>query len=170
VTCGGAAPNIVPGLAVAKFYVRAETLEALEVWEPRVMRCFEAGALATGATLEVLPQGPRYSQFVTDEEMAALYRANAEILGRAFPHSGDALTASTDMGNVSLVIPTIHPLLGIDSLPAVNHQADFAVAAAKAPADRALLDGAMAMAMTVIDMAEGESIRRRLEATAYRHD
>jgi amidohydrolase len=152
VTCGGAAPNIVPGLAVAKFYVRAETLEALEVWEPRVMRCFEAGALATGATLEVLPQGPRYSQFVTDEEMAALYRANAEILGRAFPHSGDALTASTDMGNVSLVIP------------------DFAVAAAKAPADRALLDGAMAMAMTVIDMAEGESIRRRLEATAYRHD
>ena len=59
VTYGGAAPNIVPALAVAKFYVRAETLEALKVWEPRVMRCFEAGALATGASLEVVPKASR---------------------------------------------------------------------------------------------------------------
>ena len=88
VTYGGAAPNIVPALAVAKFYVRAETLEAMKTWEPKVIRCFEAGALATGAGLEIVPQGPRYSEFVTDEEMAAVYRANAEAIGQGL-HCGD---------------------------------------------------------------------------------
>ena len=170
ITHGGAAPNIVPGLAVAKFYVRAATIEALETWEPRVIRCFEAGALATGATLELLPQGPRYSEFLTDEEMASLYRANAEAVGRVFATGADgALNASTDMGNVSLAIPSIHPLLGIDSLPAVNHQAGFTQAAASPAADRAVIDGAAAMAWTVIDMASDEKIRARLAARAYSH-
>ncbi len=170
VTYGGAAPNIVPGLAVAKFYVRAKTLEALEAWEPRVLKCFEAGALATGASLEVVPQGPVYSEFLTDEEMAGLYRANAKAIGRVFAAGSEAaLTASTDMGNVSLAIPSIHPLLGIDSLPAVNHQAGFAAAAIAQAADRALVDGAVAMAWTVIDLAGNEGTRRRLQAKAYSH-
>jgi amidohydrolase len=170
VTYGGAAPNIVPALAVAKFYVRAETLQALVAWERRVVRCFEAGALATGATLEIVPQGPRYSEFLTDEEMAALYRSNAEAIGRVFSTVPQgAMRASTDMGNVSLAIPSIHPLLAIDSLPAVNHQAGFAAAAASPAADRAVLDGALAMAWTTIDLASDEAVRRRLSTTAYRH-
>ena len=170
VTYGGAAPNIVPALAVAKFYVRAETLAALVGWEKRVVRCFEAGALATGATLEIVPQGPRYSEFLTDEEMAALYRSNAEAIGRVFSAVPEgAMRASTDMGNVSLAIPSIHPLLAIDSLPAVNHQAGFAAAAAGPAADRAVLDGALAMAWTTIDLASDEAVRRRLSTTAYRH-
>jgi len=170
VTYGGAAPNIVPALAVAKFYVRAETLQALVAWERRVVRCFEAGALATGATLEIVPQGPRYSEFLTDEEMAALYRSNAEAIGRFFSAVPQgAMRASTDMGNVSLAIPSIHPLLAIDSLPAVNHQAGFAAAAASPAADRAVLDGALAMAWTTIDLASDEAVRRRLSTTAYRH-
>ena len=170
VTYGGAAPNIVPALAVAKFYVRAETLQALVAWERRVVRCFEAGALATGATLEIVPQGPRYSEFLTDEEMAALYRSNAEAIGRVFSAVPQgAMRASTDMGNVSLAIPSIHPLLAIDSLPAVNHQAGFAAAAASPAADRAVLDGALAMAWTTIDLASDEAVRRRLGTTAYRH-
>ena len=170
VTYGGAAPNIVPALAVAKFYVRAETLEALKEWEDKIVRCFEAGALATGASLEIVPQGPRYSEFVTDEEMAALYRRNAEAIGRVFAeNAAGAMRASTDMGNVSLEIPSIHPLISIDSFPAVNHQAEFAAAAASPAADRAVLDGAVAMAWTTIDLASDEAVRRRLSATAYRH-
>ncbi len=168
VTYGGAAPNIVPALAVAKFYVRAETLEALKEWEPRVVRCFEAGAIATGATLEVVPQGPPYSEFLTDEAMAALYRNNAEALGRTFQGSSErTMSGSTDMGNVSLAIPSIHPMLGIDSLPAVNHQPEFAAAAASPAADRAVLDGAVAMAWTTIDIANDPELRQRLGATAY---
>jgi len=170
VTYGGAAPNIVPGLAMAKFYIRAETLEAMKSWEPKVLRCFEAGALATGAGLEVVLQGQRYSEFLTDEEMAAIYRANAQAIGRVFAAETDnAMTASTDMGNVSIAIPSIHPMLGIDSLPAVNHQAGFAAAAVSPAADRAVFDGALAMARTVIDIAGDETQRRRLGARAYRH-
>ena len=170
VTYGGAAPNIVPGLATAKFYVRAQTLEAMRSWEPKVLRCFEAGALATGAELEVVLQGPRYSEFSTDEEMATIYRVNAEAIGRVFTAgTEDAMTASTDMGNVSIAIPSIHPMLGIDSLPAVNHQAGFAAAAVSPAADRAVLDGALAMARTVIDIAGDENQRQRLGARFYRH-
>lgn len=170
VTYGGAAPNIVPALSIAKFYVRARTLEALETWKPRVMKCFEAGAIATGATLEVVPQGPAYSEFHTDEAMASLYRRNAEAVGRVFPAQSERpLSASTDMANVSLVIPSIHPMLGIDSLPAVNHQPQFAAAAAAPPADRALVDGALAMAWTVIDLATDDEQRNRLSASAFKH-
>jgi hypothetical protein len=134
------------------------------------VRCFEAGALATGASLEIVPQGPRYSEFLTDEAMAALYRSNAEALGRVFsPGTEGTMKASTDMGNVSLAIPSIHPLLAIDSLPAVNHQAEFAAAAASPAADRAVLDGAVAMAWTTIDLAGEEAVRERLSKTAYRH-
>ncbi len=142
----------------------------MKTWEPKVIRCFEAGALATGAGLEIVPQGPRYSEFVTDEEMATVYRANAEAIGRVFTAgTEDLMTASTDMGNVSLAIPSIHPMLCIDSLPAVNHQAGFAAAAAGPAAERAVIDGALAMAWTVIDLAGDAAQRQRLGARSYRH-
>ncbi len=168
VTLGGAAPNIVPARTEAKFYIRAESLDALGRWSPRVKRCFEAGALATGATLEILPQGPTYSEFHTDEPMAALYRRNAETVGRVFPPlTGRSMSGSTDMANVSLSIPSIHPMLGIDSLPAVNHQPEFTAAAAEPAADQAVVDGAAAMAMTVVDIALDAKERSRLMERSY---
>jgi hypothetical protein len=66
------------------------------------------------------------------------------------------------MGNVSQVIPAIHPYIGIDSLPAVNHQPEFAAAAASPAADRAAMQGALALALTVMDVASDDSARRRL--------
>jgi amidohydrolase len=168
VTLGGMAPNIVPAHTEAKYYVRARDLERLERWSPRVKACFEAGALATGSTVEILPQGPTYSEFDTDEKMAALYRANASEIGRVFPAPGGRqLHASTDMANVSLAIPSIHPMLALDCLPAVNHQPEFTAAAASRAADRAVHDGALGMAWTVIDLALDEPERARLGAKAY---
>ena len=170
VTVGGAAPNIVPALTRAKYYVRARDLARLEKWSPRVKACFEAGAVATGASLEIVPQGPAYSEFHTDEEMAARYVANAESLGRRFPAPGGrTMSGSTDMGNVSLAIPSIHPMLGLDCLPAVNHQPEFTAAAASPEADRAVTDGATAMAWTVCDLATDSTQRARLTASAYAH-
>ncbi|MCU1492058.1 MAG: amidohydrolase [Acidimicrobiaceae bacterium] len=170
VTNGGMAPNIVPGFTEAKYYVRAPTLEALERWDERVQHCFEAGAIATGASLEAVAQGPAYSEFRLDEPLAAAYKANAEQLGRRFPDPPEhAVPASTDMANVSLALPSIHPTLGIDSLPAVNHQAEFAEHCASPVADRAALEGASAMAWTVIDAATRDELRDRLLATTYRH-
>lgn len=170
VTRGGQAPNIIPELAEAKYYVRSPDLASLERWDDKVRRCFEAGALATGSSVKFLSQGPAYSHFSPDAELAACYQTNAEQLGRVFPDPPEhAVPASTDMANVSLVMPAIHPTLGIDSLPAVNHQAAFAAHCATPVADRAMLDGAKAMACTVIDAASNEALRRRLSARRYRH-
>jgi hypothetical protein len=74
-----------------------------------------------------------------------------------FPDLGAAnlmrWAGSTDMGNISLAMPAIHPMIGIDSLPAVNHQPEFTAAAATPSADKAVYDGALAMAWTAIDLA-----------------
>jgi amidohydrolase len=168
VTHGGDAPNIVPAHTTASYYVRARTLDELAELEPRVHRCFEAGALATGCTVQVRPECPAYSEMRADAELTALYRAGAEALGRVFPDLPAGMVertaGSTDMANVSLAIPTIHPMLGIDSLPAVNHQPEFAAHCISPAADRAALDGAVAMAWTAIDAAATPSVRERLLA------
>ncbi|HLG91961.1 MAG TPA: M20 family metallopeptidase [Acidimicrobiales bacterium] len=163
VTRGGEAPNIVPERTSAKYYVRAETTEALEALEARIRRCFEAGALATGSQMEIVPQSPVYSHFEPDREMGAAFQRNAEALGRRYPPlPRRTMGGSTDMANLSLVMPAIHPMLGIESLPAVNHQPEFAAAAVRPPADKAVLDGAAAMAWTAIDLATDPGQRRRL--------
>jgi metal-dependent amidase/aminoacylase/carboxypeptidase family protein len=102
-----------------------------------------------------------------DETLGTFFRSNALALGRSFPTSGEAETrptGSTDMGNVSLAIPSIHPMLGINSWPAVNHQPEFAQHCATPDADRALIDGALAMAWTCIDLASHEEARQALLA------
>lgn len=165
VTRGGAAPNVVPAHTSARYIVRSENIEALNELRPRVHRCFEAGALATGAKIEIVGGDKPYAEMHHDEEMAALYRANSEALGRSFPDLGEwetRPTGSTDMGNVSRVIPSIHPMIGIHSLPAVNHQPEFAAHCVTDAADKALIDGALAMAWTCIDMATSAAVRNRL--------
>jgi amidohydrolase len=166
VTRGGEAPNIVPAHTTAKYYIRASTLAELAELEPRVHRCFEAGALATGCTVEITPQAPRYSEMRADTELTDLYRANAEALGRVFPDIPAATlertAGSTDMANVTLALPAIHPMLGLNSHPAVNHQPEFAAYCATPTADKALLDGATAMAWTAIDAATSPAVRERL--------
>ena len=162
VTKGGDAPNIVPAHASAKYYIRSDTLADLDRLRPRVMRCFEAGALATGARMEVEQMSPPYSEFIADAGMSEVYRRNAEEIGRRFPAAIGMGGGSTDMANISLALPTIHPMLGIDSLPAVNHQPEFAAACIRPAADKAVRDGALAMALTVADLATDESERARL--------
>jgi amidohydrolase len=166
---GGEAANVVPGHATAQYIVRAPDLEALARLEPRVQRCFEAGALATGARLEMESKGPPYSEFNHDLELADLYRSNAMALGRRPGERATRGAASTDMANVSLLMPTIHPTIGLDCLPAVNHQPEFAAHCRTPLADRGTLDGAIAMAWTCVDAASDDAVRQRLLAadTAY---
>lgn len=164
-THGGDAFNIIPARAAADYAVRARTLDELGSVYEKVLRCFEAGALATGAQLSILGGDKPFAHFDHDTEMAALYQRNAELLGRRFPQPGEpnpATPVSTDMGNVSLALPAIHPAIGIESLPAVNHQPEFAAACAAPAADQALYDGAVAMAWTMIDMAADPALRDRL--------
>ncbi|HTX23467.1 MAG TPA: M20 family metallopeptidase [Steroidobacteraceae bacterium] len=168
VTQGGVAPNVVPAHTTARYIIRSETLEELKELRPRVYRCFEAGGLATGAKVDIVGGDKPYAEMRHNETLATLYRKNSEALGRAFPPLGEwerRPTGSTDMGNVSLAIPSIHPLIGIQSLPAVNHQPEFAAHCATPHADQALCDGALAMAWTCIDLATDPAARSALTST-----
>ncbi|GAB6856428.1 amidohydrolase [Microbacterium xylanilyticum] len=154
-TVGGFAPNAIPEHTEGRWYVRANTLEELARLEKRVEACFEAGAIASGATLTITPESKPYAEFRTDERALAAYRSNAVLRGRVFADpavAGRMNRASTDMGNVSQLVPAIHPYIGVDSLPYTNHQKEFAAACVGPAADRALLDAAVLMAWTAIDV------------------
>jgi amidohydrolase len=168
VTNGGEASNAIPQHTSGRWFIRAETLEELAEFEPRVRDCFEAGALATGTVLQIDPLMQPYAHFQNDEDLLDHFVRNATRAGRHFLDDRDPRArmnrSSTDMGNVSLRLPSIHPFLGINSSPAVNHQAEFAAACVTADADRALRDGAVAMAQTIADVARDVVLRDRLMA------
>jgi metal-dependent amidase/aminoacylase/carboxypeptidase family protein len=102
---------------------------------------------------------------VADPEILAHYRRAAESLGRDFlldDEDAPKPTISTDMANVSLAVPSIHPLLMIPTHGAINHQPEFAAACITAAADQAVIDGALALAETAIRVANDEALRERL--------
>jgi amidohydrolase len=165
ITKGGAAANVIPASMTGRYMARSRTIEGLGALEPRIRACFEAGALATGCTVTYEELSPVYSHMESDVDLLGAYRLNAEALGRHFEadDAGTPLpTFSTDMANVSLAVPTIHPLIGIDTGGAVNHQHDFAAACITASADAAVHDGALALAWTAIDAATDPALRQRL--------
>jgi amidohydrolase len=172
-THGGDAPNVIPAHTSARYIIRAEDIEQLRDVRVKVRRCFEAGAVATGAKMEIRGDDKPYAQMIYDHEISAVYQRNAEALGRVFaalPPGFERLAASTDMGNVSHAIPAIHPMIGINSLPAANHQPEFAAHCVTPVADQAVADGAVAMAWTAIDLAQTPALRERLlrkTAAAY---
>ncbi|GAB3852519.1 M20 family metallopeptidase [Nocardioides maradonensis] len=154
-TNGGEAPNAIPARTEGRWYVRAESLAQLAETEEKVWRCFEAGALATGASLAVEPESKPYAEFRTYAPALAAYRRNATELGRVFDPGTPARRmnrASTDMGNVSQVVDAIHPYIGIGSGTALNHQPEFAAHCVGGDAERAILDAATALAWTALDV------------------
>ncbi len=159
ITHGGDAPNIIPGHTTMSWYVRAASDERLDEIYPKVMQCFEAAALATGCRLEMKKMGHRYKDMRTDPLMAELYVANSKRIGREMRLLTDMppqTSGSTDMGNVSHECPSIHPMLDLYGYPIVNHQKEFAALTVTAVGDQAIRDGALAMAGTIIDLAEGD--------------
>ncbi|MEV5004152.1 M20 family metallopeptidase [Streptomyces sp. NPDC055692] len=163
VTSGGEAPNVIPGRTTADYDCRAETIDELRELQARVRACFEAGALATGAELALETVGNDYADLRQDLDMCALYREAAGDLGRTVPPRDPRLRGgSTDMGNVSQAVPSIHPMIGYDCGDAIMHNPDFTRYGTTASADLAVLDGGLAMAWTALGLATDEGQRGRL--------
>jgi len=150
----GEKPNIVPDHTVAEWYVRSATIESLQPLKARVLACLEGGAAAAGCRMDVHPTCPEYTDLYTNPVLMDLYRANSEVLGRTVfePTATTRVVASTDMGNVSHLVPSIHPMIAVSPPDVPLHSAEFARWAASEQGDRAVLDGAKAMAMTVLDL------------------
>ena len=139
VTRSMGAANVIPAEATARYMVPlADRRAAGRALRPRVDACFEAGALATGCSVAFEELCPVYTHMEADPGLLAAYRANAEALGRRFDADDAGTpppTLSTDMANVSLAVPSIHPLIGIEAGGAVNHQREFAAACITPSAD-----------------------------------
>ncbi|MGD9892502.1 MAG: M20 family peptidase, partial [Dehalococcoidia bacterium] len=125
----------------------------LEDLKRRVLACFEGAATATGCRLDVRWTGRPYSNLTTNPPIAECYVENARRLGKTIPARGQGAGGgpSTDMGNVSHVVPSIHPMFAIPT-EAGNHTPGFTAAAATAEAHAAMRTAATAMAMTALDL------------------
>jgi amidohydrolase len=164
ITHGGAAANIVPDYAAATFYVRAAQPGYLVELKKRVQGCFEAGALATGCELTAdWHEALEYAPLRSNGPLAEAYRRNGEALGRRFVDIKNVSTGSTDMGNVSQVVPSIHPTFGVGQM-IFNHSPEFTAAAATDAAHESMLQAAEAMAMTGIDVALDADLLRAIKA------
>jgi amidohydrolase len=155
ITDGGRAPNIVPERAAGVFYVRAANERRLAELKRRVEGCFHAGAQASGCELHMHTDGEDYADMITSEPIAAAYAANMARLGRTVqPESAVAfgVAGSTDMGNVSKIVPSIHPMLAIAPANVPLHSEEFTRWASSDEAHRGIADGAKALAMTALDL------------------
>ena len=163
ITDGGAAPNIVPDRAAGQFYVRAANARALEALKPRVQACFEAGAQGSGCEVDIAWAGVDYLDLNTNWPLADRFQAHAEALGREFVPFEEARkwgAGSTDMGNVSHRLPSIHPMLAVAPPNVVIHNPEFAEWAASDRGDAAVLDGARALACTAADFLTSGDLQR----------
>jgi len=151
ITHGGEAPNVVPDYTAAIFLVRAEWESYLDELKEKVLNCFKAASLATGARLEY-EWSSYYAPLKCNLALADLFGKNMETLGRSVLPPMRRGLGSSDMGNVSVLVPSIHPMVAITSLDVMGHSPEFAEAAASEAGNRGLLDGAKAMAMTVVDL------------------
>jgi amidohydrolase len=168
VTAGGDKPNIVPASARTEWMVRSDTIGTLAPLKERVAACLEAGAAAAGCEVDLAWKPIVYADMLDNHVVLDRYRGNAAHLGRtvAEPAPGRSVVGSTDMGNVSYLVPAIHPMIQAapDGVPI--HTPEFAGHAVSDAGDRAVIDGAVALAWTIADLWLAEGV---LEAARAEH-
>jgi len=159
ITDGGEAANVVPAHTAGSFIVRAEDDSYLDALKERVINCFAGAAMASGAKLEYRWGEVRYASMLNNLTLARLFKQNMQSLGRKM-RLGDATlkSFSTDVGNVSQLVPAIQPLVAIAPADVLMHSPQFALAAASEAGLRGLLDAAKTMAMMVVDLLAGPEI------------
>lgn len=164
ITDGGEAANIVPAHSAATFIVRAEDDNYLNELKPRVLSCFTGAATATGARLKYRWGDVIYAAMRNNLTLARLFKQNMESLGRRVKLvDPDSAFGSTDMGNVSQLVPSIHPEVAIAPEDVIAHSPEFALAAASETGSRGLLDAAKAMAMTAVDLVSSPEVVSKIK-------
>jgi amidohydrolase len=153
-TKAGDKPNIVPAHTAAVWYVRSPQLRRLEPLKERVLACLQAGADAAGCEMTHEWKDPAYADMVDNPVLIDLFSANSASLGRELfdPAQVPGVVGSTDMGNVSHQVPSIHPMIAVSPPNVAIHTPEFAEHARSESGDRGVLDGAKAMAMTAADL------------------
>ena len=152
---GGAKPNIIPGKSEMEYYIRAPTDKEVVELQEKSFNCFHAAAKATGCTVDIKKTGEPYSNLVTNKTMADLFMKQCKYLGCEMG-APSLPTGSTDMGNVSYVVPSIHPMYSIGT--AVNHSVEFTEVANSAEAHALTVSMGKAMALTALEVLSDSSL------------
>ncbi|MFN2227787.1 MAG: M20 family metallopeptidase [Anaerolineae bacterium] len=166
ITHGGEAPNIVPEYAAARFYVRAADVPYTRVVIDKVHACARGAALATGARLEFGEFAPHYENRLPNPVLSDLWEANMAVFGLTLDEPDERM-GSSDIGNVSQVVPAIHPYIAIGPQDLGGHTAEFCAAAASPAGHEGMIVAAKLLAMTAVDLlAEPGHLTRAEEAFA----
>jgi amidohydrolase len=151
ITSGGEMVNVVPDYSSAQLLVRAPDRSYLNELKQKILDCFRGAALAVGARLEYKWSDVTYDAMNNNQYLARLFAHNLESVGREVePLENSCSIGSTDMGNVSQVVPAVHPVISIASEKCVLHTEEFIIAAASEQGHQGLIDAAKAMAMTAV--------------------
>ena len=163
ITDGGAKPNIIPGKTCLEYQIRAPNGEELAVLSEKVFTCFKSAAVATGCTVTIEKTGLGYSNMTTNPEMASLFATHCNSLGFSILDTPEASSpmGSTDMGNVSHVVPSIHPVYAIGT--AVNHTREFTGVSNTPPAHQVTVVMAKAMALTGVDILTNKDLLPKIK-------
>ena len=162
ITKGGDAPNVVPDHTSGTFLVRAVDEAYLEELKVKVLSCFQAAALATGARLKYTWK-EYYAPLRANTTLAEIMAANMRSIGRDPQPIPDRASGSSDVGNVSMVVPTIHPEVAIAPPKTSLHSVEFRAAAVSEEGDRGLIDGAKALTMTAVDLLADKNLVRKIK-------
>jgi len=151
-TNGGQKANIVPESAESTWYARSSTMERLELLKTRLVETLNGGAKAAGCEVNIEWINEPYAEVLDNTPLLDAYMKNSESLGRVVKApDGDGVVGSTDLGNVSHVVPSIHPMVKVAPRGTAIHTSDFELCAKSEEADKGMLDSAKALAMTVVD-------------------
>ncbi|MGL4175503.1 MAG: amidohydrolase [Dermatophilaceae bacterium] len=168
ITDGGETPGVIPARAAGRVAVRSGTGEGLRDLSDRVEAAVRAAAVATGteASLE-WDERPAYLPMRNNGPLSDRYAVNAEGLGRRLTAPGAVpanLSASTDLGNVSVRVPAIQPLIRVAPPHVAMHSTEFASYTTGDGARAAVRDGAVALALTMIDFLADPALRADVAA------
>jgi amidohydrolase len=167
VTKGGDKANIVPSETAMEWIVRSATIESLQPLKQRVLTSLESAATACACTVDHEWHGHTYADMVNNGPMVAAYVSNAARVGRTVVDPsvvGRHVVGSTDMGNISYLVPSIHPMIKVAADGVAIHTLEFAEWARSADGDKAVLDGAKTMAMTIVDLWASAELREATTA------
>lgn len=159
ITNGGQSANIIPDYTRSSWMMRAQKTSGLKVLEKKIFNCFKSAASATGCRLNIIEGNGTYENLVTDKKLANIFMNYSKELGidmKTNNHYDQSKNGSTDFGNISKQFPSLHAFLAIvpDDGSVVNHQPEFAHATVTKEAKKAIRNGSVLIASTILELQE----------------
>ncbi|HWQ80581.1 MAG TPA: M20 family metallopeptidase [Anaerovoracaceae bacterium] len=164
ISSGGAAPNIVPDYAEARFYVRAREKKNLEEVLAKVKNIAEGAAKMTGASVKYSKFENGYDDLLTNRALSDLFTANLRAIGEKEVHPASGGIGSIDMGNVSHSVPAIHPWVGVGDPSLIIHSKEFADHTVTESGKATIYKGACSLALTAYDVITSKENQDKIKA------